>query len=317
MAITREEIMAAFTRMLARSPESEAVITNNLAHDSVENAVRHIAMSPEFIDRFSNQFWLRSTRALLPFDEERVVFLHIPKCGGTTLHGALVSWYGAAAVHPERHNGLYGYTGSNLASKRVFSGHYDFYSVNLIPGPRKLITFLRPPRERLVSLYNFHRAHGDAIIKQQNLTLARWANQYDIDEYFRTPEVRAHPAINNTMAQFLSDQPQFMTPANQGGGTPKGQLATLCGQALKNLDAFDFIGFLDCYEASLNSLAQLLGKPAPAVVEKLQDLDILMITNPQMKSIAKQRPTDATLGLMDDLVAEDEKIYRRAKELFS
>jgi len=310
MGITREEVIETFRRLLDRDPESATVIENNMAHASVEEAVRHIAMSPEFLDRFAARLQRRTAHILRPLDEERVIFLHIPKCGGTTLHSILEAWYGAQMVHSERHNGLYNVTAASLASKRVFSGHYDFYSVNLVPGTRKLISFLRPPRDRLVSLYNFHRAHGPEIIERQNLTLARWANQYDIDDYFRNPEVRAHPAINNAMAHYLSDHPQ-VGPAT-GVGPDR-----LRDEALRNLEAFDFIGFQDDYAASLDRLARLLGNPAPGSVSRLQDLDTLMTTNSQMRVIEKQRPSDATQGLMDDLVVEDEKIYRRAKELFT
>ena len=237
-------------------------------------------------------------------EAERLVFLHIPKCGGTTLHNMLVDWYGARNMHPERHNGLYFYSARHLAAKTLFSGHYDYYATRLVPGTPKVITFLRDPRSRLVSLYNFHRSHRDDLIERFNLTLARWANMYDIDEYFADPKVRAHPAINNSIARHLSNQPQLGRASGnvQAGGTP---VEVLRDQAIANLANFDFVGLMEDYDASIARLAALLDKPLPDTID----------TDPNMKKIEKQRASEKTHALMDELVQEDEAVYGFARQL--
>jgi hypothetical protein len=249
-------------------------------------------------------------------DTDRVVFLHIPKCGGTTLHNMLRQWYQAENVHAERFNGLYGYTAASLASSVVFSGHYDYYSTTLIPGPKKMISFLRDPMDRLVSLYNFHRAHSPTIIERNNLQLPRWANEHNIDTYFAHPTIREHPAINNSIVRYFSNMPQ-VAHILKDGSMKSVTLDDMLDQALRNLETFAFVGFMDQYSADIDRLAATLNQDPPAEVRKHQVLDDLMDTNPDMRKIDKQKPNQASQETMEDLVAYDRVFYARARELFA
>lgn len=307
MSLSREEVVAVHVALLGHPPKDEAAYAAAAALDDVGALARQVARSVEQRKR-------RAYGRVRPLGEERVVFLHLPKCGGTTLHALLEQWFGVGALHPERLNGLYFATAAQLAAKRVFSGHFDFYATQLVPGPRLLISFMRDPRERLISLYNFHRAHRPDVVKRDNLALASLAQKYDIDAYFRAPEVRAHPAVNNSMARYLSDQPQIphLAPA-AGAGIP---IEALCAQAVRNLDAFAFIGFMDDYDGSALRLARRLGKPPVERIERRQVLDELMQTNPGMHLIERQRPGKETLTQMEELVRWDEVVYAAARQKF-
>ena len=277
---------------------------------AAQQIINHLSQIPAFNRNLRDRMDEGDTPVMAGLKAERLVFLHIPKCGGTTLHDMLVGWYGAENTHPERHNGLYFYSGRDLASKTLFSGHYDYYGTQMVPGNPRLITFLRDPRSRLVSLYNFHRSHRDDLIAKFNLTLARWANMYDIDDYFANPEVRAHPAINNTIARHFSSRTQLGNVSIDD--TP---LEVLRDQSIENLAKFDLVGLMESYDAGVNALCTLLGKQPPEVIGKARNFETLIETDPNMKKIDKQHPTDKTLALMDDLVREDEAIYQFAKVL--
>lgn len=254
--------------------------------------------------------------SLQPCHADRVVFLHIPKCGGTTLHNMLSQWFKAENVHAERFNGLYGYTAANLASSLVFSGHYDYYATTLIPGPKKMISFLRDPVDRLVSLYNFHRAHSPAIIERNNLQLPRWANMHNIDAYFTHPTIRAHPAINNSIVRYFSDIPQIAQPI-KGAAMRNATLDEMLEQALDNLERFAFVGFMDRYDDDMDRLADTLQCDRPGTLRKHQVLDELMETNPDMRKIKKQKPSPEARAAMEELVQYDRLFYARARELFT
>lgn len=314
MTLSREQIEKVFTAFLNRAPESESVFVNN-RDMSFEEYVERVVFSSEFQARFISRIYSELSKDLRPLSEERIVFIHIPKCGGTTLHNLLSSWYGNENIHPERHNGLYYCAASNLAGKKVFSGHYDYYSSGLIPGNKKRILFLRDPKERLISLYNFHRAHRREVIDRENLQLARWANEYDIDSYFLNEEIRSHPAVNNTFARYLSNRPQLMFRWESKRKTPSDDLQHQVDEALTNLRSFLFIGFLEDYDQSVTELARCLGKTVNEHIEKRQVLDDLMETNPGMKKIVKQRPKESTLEAMNDLTAYDYKVYFEAKRI--
>lgn len=287
----------------------------NLEPAAVRQIIKHLSLIPAFKRNLIEQMDMGPGPDVVNLDIERLVFLHIPKCGGTTLHNMLVEWYGQPNMHPERHNGLYYYSARDLASKTLFSGHYDYYSTQLVPGTPRLITFLRDPRSRLISLYHFHRSHREELIERFDLTLARWANQYDIDEYFANEQVRTHPAINNSIARHLSNQPQLGRTA---GDTDAGDIPVevLRDQAIANLATFDFVGLMEDYDASIARLTTILSKHAPEQIERARNFETLIENNPNMKRIEKQTPTDKTHSLLDDLVREDETVYSFARTLF-
>jgi len=218
--LTEADIIAAYRLFLNRYPSDTELARMKAAHSTMNSMRAVFLRSSEFAKNYAPfappvapppppqmtaieraPTLKKHATNLQACDTDRVVFLHVPKCGGTTLHHILGEWFGHNMLHPERFNELYSYTGGQLASSLVFSGHYDFYATTLIPGPQKRISFLRDPAERLVSLYNFHRAHTPEAIARDNLLLPRWANQHDISDYFAKPEIRQHPAIDNMIVR--------------------------------------------------------------------------------------------------------------------
>ena len=331
--MSEDEIRAGYEVFLNRAPSASEIEQVKKTHPNLASLRKMFMKSAEFARQFAQiagpghsvmagtavadtPVSFKSMPNLQPCTADRVVFLHIPKCGGTTLHNMLQQWFSPENVHPERFNGLYGYTGASLASSLVFSGHYDFYSTTLVPGPKKMISFLRDPLDRLVSLYNFHRAHSPSIIERNNLTLPRWANEHDIDAYFSHPTIRTHPAINNSIVRYFSDIPQ-VAASQKRAELQDLTLDDMLEQALRNLESFAFVGFMDQYDADMDRLADTLNRDRPGVLRKHQVLDDLMETNPDMQKIKKQKPTDASRETMEDLVAYDRLFYARARELFA
>jgi hypothetical protein len=329
--LSDNDIKLCYRLFLGRFPSESELERMKAAHTTVDSMRQVFLKSSEFArsyapfantpapkqDTQAARPTMQNLKAqLLPADRDRVVFLHIPKCGGTTLHHMLGQWFKPENMHPERHNGLYGYTAANLASSVVFSGHYDYYATTLIPGPKKLISFLRDPSDRLVSLYNFHRAHTSEIIERNNLTLPRWANEHDIDAYFAHPQIRKHPGVDNAIVRYFSNMPQI-APSMKGPDLRNAPLDELFEQALANLEKFAFVGFMDQYDADVDRLADTLGCARPAELRKHQVLDDLMQSDPNMRKIKKQRPTDETREGMEELIRYDRKFYARARELFT
>ncbi len=100
----------------------------------------------------------------------RVIFLHIPKTAGQSVHAALVDAFGEKAVCPARVNDqLKLMSISELHQYRVFSGHFDWTMLDCLKGPTYVFTVLRDPLERLLSFYLFlHRQGGLLSPKDRN-----------------------------------------------------------------------------------------------------------------------------------------------------
>lgn len=317
-----EDVQFAFRMILGRqgsATEVESLVTRGV---SVGELRQIFLNSPEFSKsrpppKGPPTATSRRALELRPLDDPRIIYLHVPKCGGTTMHALLTAWFGAKNAHPERYNGLYDYHVADLAGHKIFSGHYDFYSTCLVPGRSFRLSFLRDPMARLISLYHFHRAHSAAFIERHNLTLARWANEYDIDAYFANERVRANVSIDNTMARNFSNVPQVVhTQPGVAGAPPPVPMTEMCRQAKANMAAFDLIGFMDVYDASVDLLAEMLGQPPVSEFRSEQVLDDLMDRDPNMRRIDRQTPSAETLAHMEELIRYDREVYAEAERLF-
>ena len=105
------------------------------------------------------------------------IFLHVPKCGGTTLKAhlerhftmdeQLVDFTHWGRSYRERHGrpDFADRPAADRARAEVLAGHHLDHRVrDLVPGPRetRFVTVLRDPAERCVSLYNFRWSRGRA-----------------------------------------------------------------------------------------------------------------------------------------------------------
>jgi hypothetical protein len=94
--------------------------------------------------------------------DEAVIFLHLPKCGGTTLN-RIIEWeYPPSrifSVDPSFFRWSYYrmtcWPARRLARMRVFKGHMPFGLHERLPHPAVYITVLRDPIDRAVSEYYY------------------------------------------------------------------------------------------------------------------------------------------------------------------
>lgn len=88
----------------------------------------------------------------------KVVFLHIPKTAGQSIHTALVNAYGEDVICPARVNEhLYKMGINELNRYQVFSGHLDWSLLDCVKGPKYVFTVLREPEDRILSFYFYLR----------------------------------------------------------------------------------------------------------------------------------------------------------------
>jgi hypothetical protein len=96
--------------------------------------------------------------------ESAVIFIHIPKCGGTTLSRIVESEYDPLrifSIHPVfflwSYRRLMRWPAERLRRMQAFQGHMPFGIHRRLPQPASYFTFLRDPVERVVSAYYFAR----------------------------------------------------------------------------------------------------------------------------------------------------------------
>jgi hypothetical protein len=118
----------------------------------------------------------------------RLVFLHIPKTAGQTVHSELARIMGAAAVSPVRVHTQATTDAQFPAGYRLYSGHLDWIGLDAVARPRFVFTVLRDPRERIASFYFFllsqaRELDAEALSKPEN-TGKRMLLDRSADDYF-------------------------------------------------------------------------------------------------------------------------------------
>jgi len=118
-----------------------------------------------------------------------IVFLHIPKTAGQSIHHFLKSLVGAGLVAPARVNEqLYLLSVPDLRRYRLISGHLDWSLLDCVQQPKFVFTVLRNPVDRILSFYFFLRAEAKKLSEEE---LRRPENQgkhaalhLSCDDYF-------------------------------------------------------------------------------------------------------------------------------------
>ncbi|WP_224005454.1 sulfotransferase family 2 domain-containing protein [Aureimonas sp. SA4125] len=190
-----------------------------------------------------------------PLQSRQVAFLHIMKCGGTSIQRALTSMMPGVPLRNLDETKYDAMTSENLANYGLLMGHFSYDHVRKFRRPF-LLTFLREPMDRVVSMYEFLRALPDLpgnsapVELAHRLSLADWVASEEPDCIRFSRDTQAYSLASDWRA------PRVM---------PVRELADL---ALSHLDGFDFVGFLDTIQADTARLAAIFGAAAPVLAHE-------------------------------------------------
>jgi hypothetical protein len=243
----------------------------------------------------------------------RVVFLHIPKTAGTSLHLLLIDRFEENAICPIRNHKLDEMSMEQLQKYRLFSGHYYFDQVERIPEPKILLTMLREPKARLLSLYNYHRSfRWDAIAEPEadsgrRICLAKTLSAL---EYFRCADPVVYAVVNNSMARQLIGL-KYNLPDGKLRISDDGVL----NLALKNLERFAAIGFVDSPNGSLRRFGEVLPIGLPESMPRHNTFESLK-SDSRFEQIERSIPTEAVDAELIRHTQIDQRIYNYALCLF-
>lgn len=317
--LTTDEIVWGYRLILGRFPSTAEIETKRNVRDIATLRVQMLN-SLEFKKLAS----FEDAEDMLPEIRERVVvFQHIPKCAGSSMHIALVSAMGkSVALCPERHNGLWNYPLKTLRTYNLFSGHFDGASIRWLPFEKKcLFTLLRDPTARLISLYSYLRAlkPDDPANQHRDRQLAAFARKLSPEAFFSDEAIRANPSIDNAMVRALAfslparsweaHTPRIVDLSRKGPSAKEGY-----DKAVRNLEEMNAFGLVEEMESCLPYIFAAIGLPKP---EQFLSVNVTKMLHETSTISFDPAPlvelTEPLKAILADLICEDQKLYDHAR----
>ncbi|HEX9827189.1 MAG TPA: sulfotransferase family 2 domain-containing protein [Flavobacteriaceae bacterium] len=215
--------------------------------------------------------------------KESIIFLHLPKNGGTTFHSILNRLYHNEKVFSLTYDNAKSNKDEfiNLSEKerhqfKILKGHAPFGLHHHMKDSTKYVTFLRKPEKRIASFYYYVlRKPGNKLYKDIV------ENNYSLTDFVR--EIKSLD-INNCQVRWISginDKEEFMLE-----------------KAIENIEThFSFVGLTERYDESLIYLKNMYNWSIPYYKTK-------------NKATEKQKNIDIeTLNVINDYNRQDNILY--------
>lgn len=139
----------------------------------------------------------------------KVIFLHIPKTAGQSIHAALAEAFGEESVCPARVNQqLKNYSIQELNQYSVFSGHFDWSMLDCVQGNKYTFTVLRKPIDRILSFYFYLHDKAGALPlielnKPENQGM-KAILELSVDDYFNAGPAHLRKFLDNHYDNFYT-----------------------------------------------------------------------------------------------------------------
>ncbi|MGB7925628.1 MAG: sulfotransferase family 2 domain-containing protein [Pyrinomonadaceae bacterium] len=237
-----------------------------------------------------------------------LLFLHIPKAGGTTLHGVIERHFA-----PEITYSISGMMPSQSIKEfielaperreriRLVKGHMPYGLHKYLSVPATYITMLRDPVDRVVSHYYFVR-RSPGVGHHEEVT----SGKMSLEDFVRE---RAAIRATNDQTRLISGDEKVNAKLLSGGARANEEAGTtdILGLARKNLeDHFVAVGLSEKFDESLLLFRKLLGWKNIYYVKQ----------NVTKGRPAKQQVARETVSLIEKHNDQDMALYEFARQRF-
>jgi len=213
----------------------------------------------------------RSRRILSKNNIDKICFVHIPKCAGSSLNSYMKAHFSKVArINEIQNEGLH----SDNLIKKAEAAEYLFGHMSVgtarkfcnSPNRMYMITILRDPMERLISLYRFatslsrsrlNDAVGDRVLAGQILEMTPY-------QFFTNQSYRLRFDNDNCMVRQLSND---MTVIPSDDRDWQNRLS----DAMCNMRQMDFVLFQESFNDDFGRLVSQLGMRKPNHTPRKKD----------------------------------------------
>lgn len=240
----------------------------------------------------------------------KIVFFHIPKTGGATLHQLLCPNFQTDTIYPERGSSHERFNGEDMEAYKLISGHFTADQCRKIPDKKVVFTLLRDPKQRLLSHYYFLKSHRKEFILNIGYDMeALLSKELDLFSFLTDERIRNSPLVDNVMTRYLSDAELI----NPSGRIQNEELVV--ESAKRRIDALDGICILEHFHDSLRLLFSMLGLPLPSTIDRHMSFESLT-TYSHCEPVEREKITIEIDEALDALTHLDRQVYLHALKRF-
>jgi hypothetical protein len=303
MKLTRDQVRMGYYFVLEREPESEAVygICDLLTLDEFRYEIKR---SDEAQDRMRERIVFKYDD---PYDFvgcHTLYFIHLEKCGGTTVHDVMKTYFEPHKVTSEHLSSIYDLSVGECANYDFISGHFDYYSTLLAPRTHvHRIAVFREPINRLISFYRFHRAHPEHM--RGSNEFIDLAHRLGPLEFFTDPRVLASPRTNNAYLRTFGTSRYQAVP----DGESEHDRRAAFDRAAERIVGLDGIGLTERMNESLASICRGLGYAPPDQIEYRYKTDELGTELEGAMGAQEVEVTPELTRQMEEITRYDSKLY--------
>ena len=252
-------------------------------------------------------------------DASALVFLHMQKTAGTSLQNMLAESFLREGVYREHEDTLHLRSPAELASYAVFAGHFNYDSLAYIPRKRlQLVTFVREPTQRLISLYRFWRMHEPSHPNFSGSVAL--ANQLPLAQFLQS--TNQDVGIWNHMTWAIMGEREWrawrrLLQRLNAEAAVQYIDSTIAPAIQARLREFLFVGLQEDFTRGVSLLFRRLKRPLP-VIRNDHTLEKMLGGSADFK---KELPAESLLegaeAVLKPLVMLDEIVYREAQALYA
>jgi Domain of unknown function (DUF4214)/Sulfotransferase family len=311
---------AIFRGLLGRDPDNvglAAYVTRLKASKDLANVVALIGKSQERSRKLKIE--QDSPHPATSYEDRTWVFVHVQKTGGTSLQNMLAESFGADNLYQEHGDVLHLHSPAELSTYSAFAGHFNYDSLAFIPRRKlSIFTFVREPKQRLLSLYHFWRAHDPSAPGFHDRM--RLANDLDIETFYRCDEIARRRDTWNHMTWCIMGERQWKRwrslLANTAPPDRARVIESLRAPIRERLREFCFVGLQEDFAVSCRLLFRILARPCPE--ERVDhSVEKLAAIHPHIRKLDKPAISPLADQAMAELVELDTLVYEEASCLYA
>jgi hypothetical protein len=312
---SREDVLHGFRLILGREPEDQQAIDAHMNIPTVSELRRTLLVSSEFQGKYKMMRPETHDHPGLSIEREAVVFIHMPKTGGTTLRAMLQGQFPADRVCPVQEDKLHLLSVAELGQYDFFAGHFDRSSMCFIPRKEiKTVVLFREPRARLISYYRFLRAHPNRD-EFANDACIRAAHELTAEEFFEYPPIRQLVLVNN---HYLIALGASLSWYERKLGLPlsKEEISRALKEAKRQICATTAIGITERFDQSAELICKALDLERPLSIAPLHVTSNFVELDARFRRVEPVTMTPRLASALDDLTVFDDELYRYAIQEF-